>query len=155
AIVSRRRTSPTRRCSSSRARRWTNSRRFSASDRFMTSSADSSAGSSADSSAGSPATPLADFLAWTLAGAPPATPAEARGECAAGVRWQWHDEGVLELEPAHVDKTTRSVLLSAGVHGDETAPIELLSQLVADIAAGRAKLACRLLAVLGNAGAMR
>ncbi|MEX3946845.1 succinylglutamate desuccinylase [Paraburkholderia sp. EG287B] len=100
-------------------------------------------------------TPLADFLAYTLSGARPATPEAARGECAGGVRWQWLDEGVLELEPAHIDETTRSVLLSAGVHGDETAPIELLSQLVADIAAGGAPLACRVLAVLGNAGAMR
>ncbi|MEM5311623.1 succinylglutamate desuccinylase [Paraburkholderia sp. JHI869] len=99
--------------------------------------------------------PLAGFLAYTLAGNRPATPEAARGECAGGVRWQWLDEGVLELEPARVDDTTRSVLLSAGVHGDETAPIELLSQLVADIAAGRAPLACRVLAVLGNAGAMR
>jgi len=121
----------------------------------MTSSADSSPASFTSLTAHTPHTPLADFLAYTLAGARPADPGQASGECAGGVRWQWLDEGVLELEPAHVDETTRSVLLSAGVHGDETAPIELLSQLVADIAAGRAPLACRVLAVLGNAGAMR
>lgn len=107
------------------------------------------------SSADTPVTPLADFLRYTLAGERPATPGEARGECASGVRWQWYDEGVLELEPAHGDAATRSVLLSAGVHGDETAPIELLSQLVADLAAGRSPLACRVLVMLGNAGAMR
>lgn len=121
----------------------------------MTSSADTSV---TPDTPNTPVTPLADFLAYTLAGTRPATPAQARGECAGvdgRVRWQWLDEGVLELEPAHVDETTRSVLLSAGVHGDETAPIELLSQLLADIAAGRAPLRCRLLAVLGNAGAMR
>jgi succinylglutamate desuccinylase len=112
----------------------------------MTSSADT-----ADTSGA----PLADFLAYTLAGTRPATPEQASGACAGGVRWQWLDEGVLELEPAQVGNETRSVLLSAGVHGDETAPIELLSQLVADIAAGRAPLACRLLVVLGNAAAMR
>jgi succinylglutamate desuccinylase len=48
-----------------------------------------------------------------------------------------------------------SVLLSAGVHGDETAPIELLSQLVSDLAGGALPLACRLLVVLGNLEAMR
>jgi succinylglutamate desuccinylase len=48
-----------------------------------------------------------------------------------------------------------SVLLSAGVHGDETAPIELLSQLVADLARGALPLACRLLVALGNLEAMR
>lgn len=98
---------------------------------------------------------LADFLRYTLAGVRPASVAEARGLCASGARWQWLDEGVLQIEPANMDATTRSILLSAGIHGDETAPIELLSQHVADIAAGRAALACRLLVVLGNVNAMR
>jgi succinylglutamate desuccinylase len=98
---------------------------------------------------------LADFLGYTLAGSRPASADEAHGVGANGVRWQWLDEGVLQIEPAQVNATTRSVLLSAGVHGDETAPIELLSQLVADLAAGRAPLACRLLIVLGNVQAMR
>jgi succinylglutamate desuccinylase len=98
---------------------------------------------------------LDDFLAYTLAGARPDSADAAHGECAAGVRWQWLDEGVLRLEPAEVGGATASVLLSAGIHGDETAPIEMLSRLVADLAAGRAALACRLLVVLGNVAAMR
>ncbi len=97
---------------------------------------------------------LADFLGFTLAGERPA-PDEATGVCASGVRWQWLDEGVLQLEPARHDDATRSVMVSAGIHGDETAPIELLSQLVADLATGRAALVCRLLVVLGNVAAMR
>lgn len=96
-----------------------------------------------------------DFLGCTLAGARPASADAARGTCAHGVRWQWLDEGVLRIEPARVERGTTSVLLSAGVHGDETAPIEMLSRAVADIAAGRLALACRLLVVLGNVGAMR
>ncbi|WP_321953259.1 succinylglutamate desuccinylase [Paraburkholderia bannensis] len=97
---------------------------------------------------------LADFLAATLAGVRPAE--STQGVCAnEAVRWQWQEEGVLLLEPAQVDETTRSVLLSAGVHGDETAPIELLSKIVADIAAGRLALTCRVLVVLGNVAAMR
>jgi succinylglutamate desuccinylase len=99
---------------------------------------------------------LDDFLAYTLAGERPASADAARGECAGGdVRWQWLDEGVLRFEPARVGADTTSVLLSAGVHGDETAPIEMLSRVAADIADGRALLACRLLVVLGNVGAMR
>ncbi|WP_310633783.1 succinylglutamate desuccinylase [Paraburkholderia sp.] len=103
---------------------------------------------------------LADFLGATLAGWRPASDDAKAGACANGaVRWQWQDEGVLLLEPtradADVDVAARSVLISAGVHGDETAPIELLSQMVADIAAARLPLACRLLVVLGNAAAMR
>ncbi len=98
---------------------------------------------------------LDDFLAYTLAGSRPAAPEAARGACANGVRWTWLDEGVLSLDPARVTEATPGVLLSAGVHGDETAPVEMLSRLIADVAAGRAALACRVLAVLGNIAAMR
>ncbi|HEV3430991.1 MAG TPA: succinylglutamate desuccinylase [Paraburkholderia sp.] len=98
-------------------------------------------------------TVLDDFLAATLAGTRPVSKA---GDCANHtVRWQWLDQGVLLLEPQQVSEAARSVLLSAGVHGDETAPIELLSKIVADIAAGRLALACRVLVVLGNVAAMR
>ena len=49
----------------------------------------------------------------------------------------------------------RSVLVSAGVHGDETAPIELLGFLVRGHRARHAALTCRLLVILGNVDAMR
>ncbi|EDZ98148.1 succinylglutamate desuccinylase [Burkholderia sp. H160] len=97
---------------------------------------------------------LDDFLAWTLAGSQPAAH-EAQGTCANGARWTWQDDGVIVIEPSEQNAHTRSVLVSAGVHGDETAPIELLSRIVADIAQGRAALACRLLVILGNVDAMR
>ncbi len=105
-----------------------------------------------------PSAMLDDFLAWTLAGSRPSA-REAQGVCANGVRWTWQGDGVLVIEPViepaqqHADR--RSVLVSAGVHGDETAPIELLSRIVADIAQGRAALTCRLLVILGNIDAMR
>ncbi|WP_321955219.1 succinylglutamate desuccinylase [Burkholderia cenocepacia] len=97
---------------------------------------------------------LDDFLAFTLAGE---APAERDGVCAGGaVRWQWLGDGLLAFESAAADAAARaSVLVSAGVHGDETAPIELLSMLVRDLAAGALLLACRLLVVLGNVPAMR
>ncbi|WP_179949283.1 MULTISPECIES: succinylglutamate desuccinylase [unclassified Burkholderia] len=98
---------------------------------------------------------LDDFLAFTLAGDAPAV---TDGTCADGaVRWQWLGDGLLQLEPALADGAgdAASVLVSAGVHGDETAPIELLSMLVRDLAAAALPLACRLLVVLGNVPAMR
>lgn len=101
---------------------------------------------------------LDDFLAFTLAGDAPAVTV---GACANGaVRWQWLGDGLLELGPAVSGGAdgaadAPSVLVSAGVHGDETAPIELLSTLVRDLAAGTLPLACRLLVVLGNVPAMR
>ncbi len=99
---------------------------------------------------------LDDFLAYTLAGNQPAGQAR-EGVCAnGGVRWTWIDDGVVQFEPAgSTNSAMRSVLASAGIHGDETAPIELLSFLVRDIAQGRAALACRLLVILGNVQAMR
>jgi succinylglutamate desuccinylase len=99
---------------------------------------------------------LADFLSFTLKGLRPELD-EARGVCRSGVRYAWLDEGVLELTPAARSDggPMRSVLVSAGVHGDETAPIELLSKVVGDIAGGRAPLACRFGVVLGNVAAMR
>ena len=108
----------------------------------MTSSVESGAGAM-----------LADFLAWTLAGERPKE-GHTQGVCANGVRWTWLDEGVLQFEP-DMPPGACGVLASAGVHGDETAPIELLSRLVADIAEGRATLTCRLLVILGNVAAMR
>ncbi|WP_206514329.1 succinylglutamate desuccinylase [Burkholderia cenocepacia] len=97
---------------------------------------------------------LDDFLAFTLAGE---APVEQDGACAGGaVRWQWLGDGLLAFEPAAADAATRaSVLVSAGVHGDETAPIELVSLLVRDLASGALPLACRLFVVLGNVPAMR
>ncbi|MCC8401497.1 succinylglutamate desuccinylase [Paraburkholderia sp. MMS20-SJTN17] len=110
--------------------------------------------SSAEHAMPAPSAMLDDFLAFTLAGSQPRAH-DRRGTCANGVRWTWQDDGVLVIEPAHEQADLRSVLVSAGVHGDETAPIELLSRIVADIAQGRAALACRLLVVLGNIDAMR
>ncbi|MGF6262107.1 succinylglutamate desuccinylase [Paraburkholderia youngii] len=110
--------------------------------------------SSADYAMSAPSAMLDDFLAWTLAGSRPAAQ-QAQGTCANGVRWTWQGDGVLVIEPAQQHAGVRSVLVSAGVHGDETAPIELLSRIVTDIAQGRAALACRLLVILGNIDAMR
>ncbi|WP_261513554.1 succinylglutamate desuccinylase [Burkholderia multivorans] len=96
---------------------------------------------------------LGDFLAATLSGR---VPVAHDGMCAGGaVRWHWLGDGLLAFEPAASDAARASVLVSAGVHGDETAPIELLSMLVRDVGTGALPLACRLLVVLGNVPAMR
>ncbi|WP_250464387.1 succinylglutamate desuccinylase [Caballeronia sp. GAFFF2] len=94
---------------------------------------------------------LNDFLRFTLSGA---QPSQTFGVAPSGVRWTWQDDGVLLLEPA-ANEASQSVIASAGIHGDETAPIEMLSRLVADIASGAAPLAARMLVILGNIEAMR
>ncbi|MBJ9714028.1 succinylglutamate desuccinylase [Burkholderia gladioli] len=99
---------------------------------------------------------LDDFLAFTLAGG---TPDAREGVCAGGaVRYAWRGEGLLELGPAASAAgaaASASLLVSAGVHGDETAPIELLSMMVRDLARGALPLANRLLVGLGHPAAMR
>lgn len=86
-----------------------------------------------------------------------------------GVRWQRHAEGVLELTPAASTRSTHDTndtdtpgsahrydaMLSCGIHGDETAPIEIVDGILRDIADGRLTLRERVLVVLGNPDAVR
>jgi succinylglutamate desuccinylase len=93
---------------------------------------------------------LADFLSFTLNKQPIDI---VKGQLANGVHWHYLGEGVLEFLPQH--GADHSLLLSAGIHGNETAPIELLSSLVKDLATGELPLTCRLLVLLGNVTAIR
>ncbi|WP_145489136.1 succinylglutamate desuccinylase [Yersinia aleksiciae] len=92
---------------------------------------------------------MLDFLSVTLSGHAPQT---TQGETV-NLKWQWLGEGVLELMPH--GGNTPSVVLSAGIHGNETAPIEIINQLVADLLVGELPLAVRLLVILGNPPAIR
>lgn len=60
--------------------------------------------------------------------------------------------GVVCLTPAHYHK---AVVISAGIHGNETAPIEILEQIYQDILTHQLALNVRLLLVLGNPQAIR
>jgi len=90
-----------------------------------------------------------DLLALTLAGQ---APANQQGDNL-NVHWRWLGEGLLEITPHQTYR--QAVVLSAGIHGNETAPIELLNQLVNALLAGERPLAVRLLVVLGNPAAIR
>ncbi len=64
--------------------------------------------------------------------------------------------GVLEITPP-ADRTNpnaEKLIVSAGVHGNETAPIEVLNGLVQELLNGDWQLACPLLLILGNPPAM-
>lgn len=67
--------------------------------------------------------------------------------------WRWVAEGVLQLTPLQAYEKT--VVISAGLHGNETAPIEILSQLCHDLLHSKLDLAVRLLCILGNPAAIR
>ncbi|ACS84299.1 succinylglutamate desuccinylase [Musicola paradisiaca] len=90
-----------------------------------------------------------DFLAQTLRGEMSTPSCGEQG----GLRWRWLGEGGLELTPTAGYQ--RAVALSAGIHGNETAPIELLDRLAGDLLTGRLPLTVRLLLVLGNPAAIR
>ena len=89
-----------------------------------------------------------DFLQMTLSGREPLEHSGSNFN----LRWQWLAQGVLQLEPLHGYQ--KSVVLSAGIHGNETAPIELLAALVSDLLHGKRRLKVRLLVIFGNPAAM-
>lgn len=70
-----------------------------------------------------------DLLSLTLAGT---APAHLQGENPL-LRWRWLGEGLLEMTLQRHYR--QAIVLLAGIHGNETAPIELLNQLVSELLA--------------------
>lgn len=67
--------------------------------------------------------------------------------------WRWCLDGVFEMTPkTHYDK---AIVLSAGIHGNETAPIELLDLLCRDLFSNILCLNVRLLIIFGNPQAIQ
>lgn len=62
------------------------------------------------------------------------------------------DTGVICFEPDVL--TDKDIVLSCGVHGNETAPIEICAELVQDVILGKLTLKHRLLVLFGNPPAM-
>ncbi len=95
---------------------------------------------------------LGKLLELTLAGREPAEKTQLTVE---GVRMRWLSEGALEVKPPQARDNGQDLLLSAGIHGNETAPIELLDRLLHDIARGDLKPRARILFLFGNPEAIR
>lgn len=95
---------------------------------------------------------LGKLLELTLAGR---EPTEKIQLTPAGTRLHWLAEGVLEVMPPAAADCKLDLLLSAGLHGNETAPIELLDRLLQAIASGALLPRARILFMLGNPQAMR
>ncbi|MDT0594142.1 succinylglutamate desuccinylase [Glaciecola petra] len=62
--------------------------------------------------------------------------------------------GILGINLASVDKHAKSIVLSCGIHGNETAPIEICSQLVTQILNQSLLSKHRILFIFGNIDAM-
>jgi succinylglutamate desuccinylase len=62
--------------------------------------------------------------------------------------------GILQIAASSPRADRMSLLLSVGVHGDETGPIEMLAQLLAELAESPQQLAVDLMLVVGNLAAI-
>lgn len=69
------------------------------------------------------------------------------------IQANWFAEGVLQLIPSKEIK--QAVIISSGIHGNETAPVELLAELLASLSENMQPLNCALLIIFGNLPAMR
>lgn len=92
---------------------------------------------------------MKQFLALTLAGR---LPPQAEGDTE-HFHWQWREVGILQLTPHQ--PCAQALVLSTGIHGNETAPVEIVDNLLSALLAGRQKLRWHLLVVLGNPPALR
>ncbi|MBF9000175.1 succinylglutamate desuccinylase [Vibrio nitrifigilis] len=67
-----------------------------------------------------------------------------------GVTLKLHQRGILEVVPAQQTPNTQHVVISAGVHGDETAPLELMEQWVNKIENGSLAVETRCLFIIAH-----
>jgi succinylglutamate desuccinylase len=95
--------------------------------------------------------PHADFLQHTLATADDVVSPEF-SVLSAGTEITLHDCGVLRVEPNTACET--SLVISCAVHGNETAPIELVRDMVRDILEEEQKAGQRVLFIMGNPWSM-
>ena len=95
---------------------------------------------------------LGRLLALTVAGR---MPAESEQFTTGGARLRWLGEGALEVTPASGEDAGLDLVLSAGVHGCEVIPIELLDRLTQAVACNEVRPGARLLLLFCNPPAMR
>ncbi len=91
------------------------------------------------------------FLALCLSDHPD-TPFEIT---TSGCQIRTRGAGIVEILPLQAEANSPALMLSAGIHGNETGPIELLDRLLSAIADGRQKVCIPVLIVFGHLPAMR
>ncbi|MDC5839819.1 succinylglutamate desuccinylase [Vibrio europaeus] len=64
---------------------------------------------------------------------------------AGGVVFKLHQRGVLEVIPANLSEESKHIVISCGIHGDETAPMEIVDKIITDIQTGFQPVTGRLL----------
>ncbi|PRY63537.1 succinylglutamate desuccinylase [Vreelandella songnenensis] len=94
---------------------------------------------------------LDHWLDWTLN---ERLPSQKRGRFASGT-YQLHAPGIIELLPDTPTSDAHACIFSAAIHGNETAPVELLGSWLSALEAGVASLGAPVLVILGNIPALR
>lgn len=97
---------------------------------------------------------LGNWLEQTLAQNPPESSNVRDGRLPFG-RYVVHGPGLLELCPTACRPAACACVISAGIHGNETAPIELVGEWLARLEAGLVRLGAPVLVVLGNIPAIQ
>ncbi|CAH0526117.1 succinylglutamate desuccinylase [Vibrio hippocampi] len=70
-----------------------------------------------------------------------------------GVTLEHRARGLLEVTPETLGPDSKHIIISCGVHGDETAPMELIDKLIADIESGSTTLKARCLFIIAHPAA--
>jgi succinylglutamate desuccinylase len=65
------------------------------------------------------------------------------------------DEGVIRFEPNDASTSVLDLVVSCGIHGNETAPVELVEQLIERILRQDLRVKARVLFIFGNVAALR
>ncbi|TVP51044.1 MAG: succinylglutamate desuccinylase [Halomonas sp.] len=94
---------------------------------------------------------LGQWLDWSLDGQ---LPAAAKGVFPSGT-YHLHAPGILELIPHTAAQDGHACIFSAAIHGNETAPVELLGAWLSAMEAGTIQLGAPVLVILGNLPALK
>ncbi|PJX14482.1 succinylglutamate desuccinylase [Halomonas sp. 141] len=94
---------------------------------------------------------LGQWLDWTL---DDERPSPRIGRFASG-SYHLHRPGILELTPNILRPDARACVFSAAIHGNETAPVELLGEWLAALEASTLQLGAPVLVILGNIPALK
>ena len=63
--------------------------------------------------------------------------------------------GILEFSPSVIKESSKAYIYSCGIHGNETAPIEIVNDLIKDLVSGKLTLGHPLLIIFGHIQAMK
>ncbi|CAG9296501.1 succinylglutamate desuccinylase [Celerinatantimonas diazotrophica] len=93
-----------------------------------------------------------DYLSYLLTH--PSDSEYAQAELPGGEKIELIGAGALVITPKHFTNHCKAIVLSAGIHGNETAPIEWLNQLLDDLLKGTLRTHHPLLLLFGHPNAM-